>query len=72
MDLSRLRKKFLKIRSNDDKRAYNTQKSSCLTLARKAKKDLDHLDHRNVDDNKTFWQSIKGLFSQKRSAHNEL
>ena len=63
MDRSRLRKKSLKTRSNEDKKAYNTQRNYCLTLVRKAKKDYyNNLHHENVTDNKTFGQSIKPFF----------
>ena len=37
---SRLRNKFLKTRSNEDKKAYHRQRNYCLTLVRKAKKRL--------------------------------
>ena len=73
MDRSRLRNKFLKTRSNEDKKAYNTQRNYCLTLVRKTKKDYyNNLDHENVTDNKTFWKSIKLCFSEKDSAHNKI
>ena len=73
MDRSRLRNKFLKIKSNDDKKTYNTQRNYCLTLVRKAKKDYyNNLDHQNVPDNKTFWKSIKPFFSEKASTHNKI
>ena len=66
MDRSRLRKKSLKTRSNEDKKAYNTQRNYCLTLVRKAKKGYDNnLDHENITDNKTFWKSIKPFFLKK-------
>ena len=70
---SRLRNKFLKTRSNEDKKAYNTQGNYCLTLVTKAKKDYyNNLDHENVTDDKTFWKSIKPLFSEKGSTHNKI
>ena len=73
MDRSRLRNKFLKTRSNEDKRAYNTQRNYCLTLVRKFKKDYcNNLDHEDVTDNKTFWKSVKPLFSEKGSTHNKI
>ena len=73
MDRSRLRNKFLKIRSNEDKETYNTQRNYYLTLVRKAKKDYyNNLDHQNVPDNKTFWKSIKPFFSEKASTHNNI
>ena len=73
MDRSRLRKKSLKTRSNEDKKAYNTQRNYCLTLVRKAKKGYyNNLDQENVTDNKTFWKSINLFFPEKGSTHNEI
>ena len=66
MDRSRLRNRFLKTRSTEDKKTYNTQRNYRLTLVRKAKKDYyNNLDHENVTDNKTFWKSIKPFFLKK-------
>ena len=63
VDRFRLRNKFLKASSNEDKNAYNTQRNYCLTLVRKAKKDYyNNLDHENVSDNKNFWKCIKPFF----------
>ena len=73
MDRSRLRNRFLKTRSNEDKKAYDTQRNYCLTLVRKAKKDYyyNNLNHENVTDKKTFWKSMKPCFSEKGSTHNK-
>ena len=69
MDRSRLRNKFLKTRSNEDKKVYNTQRN----LVRQAKKDYyNNLDHENVTDNKTFWKFIKPVFSEKSSTHSKI
>ena len=66
-------KSDLKTRSNEDKRAYNIQRKNCLILVRKAKKDsYNNLDHKSVTDNKTFWKSIKLLFSEKSLIHNKV
>ena len=68
MDRSRLGNKFLKTRSNEDKKAYSTQRNYCLTLVRKAKKDYyNNLDHENVTDSKTFWKSIKPFLFLKKA-----
>ena len=73
MDRSRLRNKVLKTRSNEDKKAYNTQRNYCLTMVRKAKKDYyNNLDHENVTDYKIFWKSIKHFFSEKGSTHHKI
>ena len=69
MDRSRLRNKFLKTRSNNNIRAYKTQRNYCLTLVRKAEKGYDH---ENVNNNKTFWKSSKPPFSEKSSTHNKI
>ena len=63
MDRSRLRNTFLKTRSQEGKKAYNTQRNYCLTLLG---------DHENVTDNKTFWKSVKPLFSEKGLIHNKI
>ena len=63
---------FLNYRSNDYKKTYNTQRNYCLTLVRKSKKGYySNLDHENVTNNKTFWKSIKPLFSEKGFTHNK-
>ena len=68
MDRSRLRNKFLKTRSNEDKKTCDTQRNYCLKLVRKAKKDYyNNLDHENVADNKAFWKSIKPFFFLKKA-----
>ena len=73
MDWSRLRNKFLKTRSNEDKKAYSTQRNYCLTLVRKAKKDCyNNLDHENVTNNKTFWKSSEPLFFEKSATRNKI
>ena len=66
MDRSLLRNKVLKTRSNEDKKAYNTQRNYCLMLVWKAKKDYyNNLDHENITDNKNIWKSIKPFFLKK-------
>ena len=73
MDWSWLINKFFKTRSNEDKWAYNTQRNYRLTLFRKARKDYyNNLDHEKVTDYKTFWKSIKTLFSEKSSTNNKI
>ena len=68
MNRTRLRNKFLRSRSTEDRSAYNQQRHFCLSFARKAKKDYyNNLDHKKVTDNKSFWRTVKPLFSDKNS-----
>ena len=55
MNRMRLRNKFLKNRSAENKFAYNRQINYCVSLTRKLKRDYyNNLDNRNVTDNKLF------------------
>ena len=63
---SKLRKKFLKSRSENDKKAYNKQKNKCVSLLRKTKKSYYlNLNVKDVVDNKKIWKTIKSFFSDK-------
>ena len=69
MNRIRLRNKFLRTRSAEGRFAYNQQRKFCLSLIRKAKKDYyNNLDHKKVTDNKSFWKTVKPLFSDKSSS----
>ena len=66
MDRTRLRNKFLKNRTAENKLAYNRQRDYCVSLTRKSKRDYcNNLDNRDVTDNKLFWKTIKPFFSDK-------
>ena len=53
MTRSRLRNKFLKIKSQECKQAYNKQRNLCVTMVRKAKKNyFNCLNVRNIKDNR--------------------
>ena len=63
---SKLRKKFLKSRSESDKKAYNKQRSKFVSLLRKTKKAYYcDLNVKGVVDNKRFWKRMKSFFSDK-------
>ena len=73
MNRTRLRNKFLRSRSTEDRSAYNQQRNFCLSLVRKAKKDYyNNLDHKKVTDNKPFWRTVKPLFSDKNSSFSKI
>ena len=63
---SRLRNKFLRCRSDENKKAYNEQRNRCVKLVRSAKKAYySNLSIKDVNDNKKFWKTVKPLFSEK-------
>ena len=66
MDRARLRKTFLRNKSNKDKEAYNKQRNYCVFLIQKTKQDYyNNFDHRKVVDNKPFCKYIEPLFPIK-------
>ena len=53
MDRTRLRNKFLKNRSAENKLAYNRHRNNCVSLTRKSKRDYNNnVDNRIITDNK--------------------
>ena len=73
MNRTRLKNKFLGNRSSEDRSAYSQQRNFCLSLVRKAKKDYyNNIDYKKVTDNKSFWRTVKPLFSQKNSSFSKI
>ena len=69
MELSRLRNKFLRDRTDISREEYKKQRNFCVSLLKKAKKDhFANLDIKSVTDNKKFWQTVKPLFCNKVKA----
>ena len=66
MNRSRLRNKYLRNSSEENKLAYNKQRIICTSLLRKEKKSyFEHLDTSHITDNKMFWKTIRPMFSKK-------
>ena len=66
MDRTRLRHKFLRSRSSEDRNTYNKQRNYCASLIRKIKKDFyNNLDYKKIINNKSFWNYIKPMLLEK-------
>ena len=73
MTRSRLRNKFLRSRSEENKKAYNEQHNRCVALFRNVKKShYSNLDINDVNDNKKVWKIVKPLFSEKVTANESI
>ena len=66
---SRLRNKFLKLKTIKSREAYQKQRNYCVSLFRAAKK---HLDVKLVTDNKRIWKHVKPFFTEKTSANTNI
>ena len=59
MTRSRLRNKFLRCRSDGNKKAYNEQRNRCVKVVRSAKKAYhSNLSIKDVNDNKKIWEIV--------------
>jgi hypothetical protein len=66
MTRSRLRNKFWKYNTPENRKAYSKQRNYCVSLLRKTKRNYyNNLNTKSVVDNKCFWKSIKPLLSDK-------
>ena len=73
MKRSRLRNKFLNSKSDVDHRAYNKQRNLCVSLIRKEKKSFfSNLNTKDINENKTFWKTVKPLFTEKVKINSKI
>ena len=68
MKRPRLRNKFLKHRTDTNKKNYSTQENLCKKLLKNTKKSyFENLGTKNIADNKSFWRTVPPLFNQNSS-----
>ena len=66
MTRSRLRYKFIKNPTPENKSNYTKCRNYCTGLFRKVKKAYyNNLDVKLIVDNKKFWKAVKPIFSEK-------
>ena len=70
---SRLRNKFLKLKTMESRTKYKKQRNFCVSLLRKTKKKFyENLNPNLITDNKKFWKQIKPFFSDKTPLNNNI
>ena len=73
MARTRLRNKFLKDRSEENKKKYSKQRNYCVSLLRKSKSNyFRNLNEKSINDNKAFWKTIKPFLSHKLRLTNKM
>ena len=66
MQKTRLRNKFLKNPSEENKLLYNKQRNFCVSLLRKEKKEyFAKINEKDISDNRKLWQTVKPFVSDK-------
>ena len=73
MDRSRLRNKFFRNKSVENKKAYNKQRNYIVSLLQKSKREYcNSLDLKKIIDNEKFWKSVKPHISYKLTSNNKI
>ena len=68
---SRLKNRYLKNKTRENKLNYHRQRNYCTSLLRRVKRNFyDKLDDSSVTDSKKFWKTVKRFFSNKGTANN--
>ena len=63
---SRLRNKFLNLRTKESSDAYKKQINYCVSLQRRIKRNFyENLNSNLIADNKMFWKQVKPFFQIK-------
>ena len=63
---SKLRKRFLKSKSESDKKTHIRKRNKCVSLFRKTKKAYySNLNVKYIVEDKKFWKTAKSFFSDK-------
>ena len=66
MKRSRLRKYYLKHKTDESHCAYKKQRNICVSLLRETKKQYyENLNPAVLSDNKKFWKTIKPVFTER-------
>ena len=61
---SRLRNKYLNLKTEESKNAYSKQRNYCVSLIRKAD-FYEHLDPKLICDNRKVWKQVKPFFQTR-------
>ena len=73
MHRTRFRNKYLRNKTDENKRKYTKQQNYCVSLLRKSKREYDSsLDVKNINDNKTFWKTLKTFLLDKATSTQKI
>ena len=73
MQRTKLRNKFQKDPSAENKFSYNKQRNWCVSLLWKEKKKyFANLNEEDITDNKKLWQTVKPFLSEKTKSREKI
>ena len=63
---ARFRNKYLRNKTDENKRKYTKQQNHCVSHLRKSEREYySNLDVKNITDKKTFWKTVKTFLTDK-------
>ena len=63
---ARFRNKYLRNKTDENKRKYTKQQNHCVSRLRKSEREYySNLDVKNITDKKTFWKTVKTFLTDK-------
>ena len=69
----KLRKRFLKDRTEEWRCKHKKQRNVCIHLLKKAKKDYyENIVVSNLTDSNKFWKTVKPIFGSKIKSRNSI
>ena len=72
MKRSRFRNKFLNTKIDIDRKAYDKQRNLCVSLIMREKKNFfNNISTRDSTDHKTFWKTVKPLFTDLQTRYKQ-
>ena len=73
MKCTKLRKKIIKDRTEENRNSYASQRNYCVSFLKKTKQEyFGNLNEKNVCDNKTFWKTVKPFISDKIASKEQI
>ena len=73
MTTSRLRNKYLKDKTEENRLLYTQQRNKCVSLLRKTKINYyGNLNVKEITDNKKFWKTVKPFLSDKSKTSDKI
>ena len=73
MTRTMLRNRFLKNRTEENKRKYTKQRNHCVSLLKKIKSEYySNLNEKDGTDNKMFWKTVKLFFSDEVTSSEKI
>ena len=73
MHTTRFHNKYLRNKTDENKRKYTKQRNYCVSLLRKSKREYySNLDVKNITDNKTIWKTVKSFLSDKITSSQKI